>query len=386
MQKAFRYLLYPNREQAQAMTGLLETHRRLYNAALAERKSAYESDRRTVGYQEQSALLKTARKENPYLTLANCSSCQRTLKRLDRAFQAFFRRAKSGETLGYPRFRGYGRFGSVEFTHGDGSKLTSDGRAYFQGVGNVKVKLHRPVEGKIKAVTFCRQAGHWYVVFVCDIAETESEQSDGEKSDKPAVGIDLGLKSFFVTSDGEEVKPPKFYRKAQKKLRRVQRAVSRKRKGGANRRKAVQHLARVHQHVANQRKDWHHKTALSLVQRYGLVAHEDLNVKGIARSKLPGLAKSTHDVGWSQFLSVLRQKAECAAVLVVGVNPRNTTQACSNCGCLPAVRLKLSDRVYHCASCGFQSDRDFNAAKNILCRGAALSRAGTPPLGANAGQ
>lgn len=372
MNKAFRYLLYPNREQSEAMTALLNTHRHLYNSALAERKSAYEVEKRTVGYQEQSAHLKTTRKENPYLALANFSSCQRTLKRLDRAFQAFFRRIKSGETPGYPRFRGYGRFDSVEFTHGDGAKLTADGRAYFQSVGNVKVKTHRPVEGKIKTVTFCRQAGRWYVVFVCDVAETEAEQSD-----KPAVGVDLGLKSFFVTSDGEEVKPPKFYRKAQKKLRRVQRAVSRKRKGGANRRKAVQHLARVHQHVANQRKDWHHKTALSLVRRYGLIAHEDLNVKGIARTRL---AKSTHDAGWSQFLSVLRQKAECAAVLVVGVNPRNTTQMCSNCGCLPAVPLKLSDRVYHCAFCDFQADRDFNAAKNILCR------AGTPPLGVNVGQ
>jgi putative transposase len=381
LNKAFRYLLYPNREQSEAMTSLLNTHRHLYNAALAERTAAYERDKRTaayerdkrtVGYQEQSAQLKTTRKENPHLALANFSSCQRTLKRLDRAFAAFFRRIKNGETPGYPRFRGYGRFDSAEFTHGDGAKLTADGRAYFQSVGKVKVKRHRPVEGKIKTVTFCRQAGRWYVVFVCDVAVTEAERSRN-----PAVGIDLGLKSFFVTSDGEEVKPPKFYRKAQKKLRRVQRAVSRKRKGGENRRKAVQHLTRVHQHVACQRKDWHHKTALSLVQRYGLVAHEDLNVKGIARTRL---AKSTHDAGWSQFLSVLRQKAESAAVLVVGVNPRNTTQTCSNCGCLPAVPLKLSDRVYHCSFCGFQADRDFNAAKNILCR------AGTLPLGANVGQ
>ena len=260
----------------------------------------------------------------------------------------------------------------MEFTHGDGAKLTAEGRAYFQNVGDVKVKMHRPVEGKVKTVTFCRQAGRWYVVFVCDVDNAEVEQSD-----KPAVGIDLGLKSFFVTSDGEEVKPPKFYRKAQKKLRRVQRVVSRKRKGGANRRKAVQHLARVHQHVANQRKDWHHKTALSLVQRYGLVAHEDLNVKGIARTRL---AKSTHDAGWSQFLNILTRKAESAGAKTVAVNPRNTTQTCSNCGCLPAVSLKLSDRVYHCGFCGFQIDRDFNAAINILCR------AGTPPLGANVGQ
>lgn len=389
MQKAFRYLLYPNREQSEAMTRLLNTHRHLYNSALAERKAAYETQKRTVTYLEQSAHLKTTRRENPYLALANFSSCQRTLKRLDRAFQAFFRRIKSGDkkierTPGYPRFRGHGRFDSVEFTHGDGAKLTADenwktGRAYFQSVGEVKIKMHRPVEGKVKTVTLCRQAGRWYVVFVCDVPEVEAEPSDEERTgtEKPAVGIDLGLKSFFVTSDGGEVKPPKFYRKAQKKLRRVQRAVSRKRKGGANRRKAAQRLARVHQHVGNQRKDWHHKTALSLVRRYGLIAHEDLNVKGIARTRL---AKSTHDAGWSQFLSVLRQKAESAAVLVVGVDPRNTTQTCSNCGCLPAVPLQLSDRVYHCAFCGFQADRDFNAARNILCR------AGTPPLGANVGQ
>ena len=376
MQRAYRFRAYPNREQSEAMTGLLDTHRHLYNRSLAERKMAYETEKRTVTYLEQSAHLKTERRGNPYLALANFSSCQRTLKRLDRAFAAFFRRVKSGDTPGYPRFRGFGRFDSVEFTHGDGAKLTAEGRAYFQGVGNVKVKMHRPVEGKVKTVTFCRQAGRWYVVFVCDVDDIEAEPSE-----KPAVGIDLGLKSFLVTSDGEEVKPPKFYRRAQKKLRRVQRAVSRKKRGGRNRRKAVQHLARLHQHIGNQRKDWHHKTALSLVRRYGLIAHEDLNVKGIARTRL---AKSTHDAGWSQFLSVLRQKAECAAVLVVGVNPRNTTQACSRCGCLPAVPLQLSDRVYHCASCDFQADRDLNAAVNIRQR--ALNRAGTPPLGVNVGQ
>jgi putative transposase len=232
--------------------------------------------------------------------------------------------------------------------------------------------MHRPVKGDIKTMTFRRQAGRWFVVFVCDLPDT-----DCEPSANPSIGIDLGLKSFLVTSDGEVVKPPKFYRRAQKKLRRSQRAVSRKRKGGANRRKAVRTLARVHQHVGNQRKDWHHKIALSLVQRYGLIAHENLNVKGIAKTRL---AKSTHDAGWSQFLSILKQKAESAAVLVVGVDPRNTTQACSCCGTIAAVRLKLSDRWYHCASCDFQADRDLNAAVNIR------NRAGTLPSGANVSQ
>lgn len=122
-------------------------------------------------------------------------------------------------------------------------------------------------------------------------------------------------------------------------------------------------VARLHQHVANPRRDWHHKTALSLVNRYGLIAHESLNVTGIARTQL---AKSTHDAGWTQFVGILSQKAECASVQMIAVNPRNTTQTCSSCGCVPAVPLTLKDRVYHCASCGHVADRDVNAAMNIL--------------------
>jgi putative transposase len=374
MQKAYRFRAYPNGEQSEAMTSLLETHRRLYNNSLAERKCIYETEQRTVTYKEQSAKLKTERKTNPYLALANFSSCQRTLKRLDRAFAAFFRRLKTGEKPGFPRFRGFGRFDSVDFTIGDGAKLTAEGKAYFQNVGEVKLKLHRPVEGTIKTATFQRHAGHWYVIFVCDLGEVTAEPSTN-----PAVGIDLGLKSFLVTSEGGAVDAPKLYRKAQAKLRRSQRAVARKKRGGKNRRKAITALARVHAHVANQRKDFHHKTALSLVRRFGLIAHEDLNVKGMVRS--PGtlrvLAKSTHDAGWSQFVAILSHKAECAGVELVAVDPRHTTQACSQCGCLPPVPIGLSCRTYSCCHCGFTLDRDHNAAINIK------NRAGAPPLEAN---
>ena len=361
------------------MASLLETHRQLYNSALAQRKYIYESEQRTVTYLEQSARLKIARKSDDLLSLCNFSSCQRTLKRLDRGFQAFFRRIKAGEKpgqtfakqkVGYPRFRGFGRFDSVEFTIGDGAKLTKEGRAYFQSVGDVKLKLHRPVEGEIKTATFRRCADGYYVIFVCDV-----EQTITEPSQNPTVGIDLGLKSFLVTSDGELVEPPKLYRKAQAKLRRCQRSVARKKRGGKNRRKAVKNLARVHQHVANQRKDFHHKVAKSLVNRYGLIAHEDLNVKGMVRSL--NLAKSTHDAGWASFLTILWQKAECAVVKMVAVNPCHTTQMCSCCGCLPTVPITLSVRTYNCEHCGFSLDRDFNAAVNIR------NRAGTLPLQAN---
>jgi len=365
VRKAYKYRLYPTKVQAVAMAEAVETHRHLYNRALAERKTAYETEKRTVRYGEQSAHIKEDRTENVYLARTNFSSCQATLRRLDKAFQAFFRRIKSGDKAGYPRFRGRGRYNTVEFpSYGDGCRLR-DGRVYFQHIGTVKVKLHRPIEGTIKTVSFTQGADGWYVMFSCELPDVVLAPSTN-----PAVGIDLGLKAFLTTSDGEQVAPPRFYRKAQAKLRRVQRHLSRCKRGSNRRKKAVVQVAKLHSHVANQRRDWHHKTALALVQRYGVIAHESLNVKGIARTRL---AKSTHDAGWTQFVGILGQKAECAAVTMIAVNPRNTTQACSSCGCLPAVPLTLKDRVYHCASCGHVADRDVNAATNIKTIGLGLS-------------
>ncbi|WP_394796678.1 RNA-guided endonuclease InsQ/TnpB family protein [Armatimonas sp.] len=390
MQKAYKYRAYPSKEQEQAMLSLLNTHRHLYNEALSQRKHFYESEKRTVTYKEQSAQLTQDRKVNPYLAGANFSSCQRTLRRLDRAMQAFFRRIKAGENAhrapGYPRFRGYGRFDSVEFTIGDGAKLTKDCKARFMGVGDVKIKMHRPILGDLKTARFKKEANGWYVVVSSVLPDF-----DGEPSENPSVGIDLGLKSFFVDSNGDEVKPPKLYRKAQKKLKRLQRAVARKKRGGSNRRKAVKHLAKFSQHVKNQRGDFHHKTALDLVKKFGKIAHEDLNVKSMIRSL--NLAKSCHDAGWSGFIAILSHKAESAGVEVVAVNPRHTTQTCSNCGCLPVVSLTLRDRLYNCLHCGFSLDRDFNAAINIKNKAfpcqentrslVASPTARTEPLGVN---
>jgi len=371
MRRAFRYRLYPTKAQAVAMADAVETHRHLYNRALAERKTAYETEKRTVRYGEQSAQIKEDRAENVCLARTNFSSCQATLRRLDKAFQAFFRRIKSGEKPGYPRFRGRGRYNTVEFpSYGDGCKLNG-GTVYFQHIGAVKIKLHRAVEGVIKTVSCTESAGHWYVVFSCELPDVVLAPSTN-----PAVGIDLGLKAFLTTSDGEQVAPPQFYRKAQKRLRVAQRHVSRCKRGSNRRKDAVKQVARVHQHVANQRRDWHHKVALSLVRRYGVIAHESLNVKGIARTRL---AKSTHDAGWTQFVGIIWQKAECASVQMIAVNPRNTTQACSACGCLPAVPLTLKDRAYHCASCGHVADRDVNAATNIKTLGLSV-RELTPAL------
>jgi putative transposase len=346
------------------MGAMLETHRRLYNDALAERKQMWEEAQRSVSYGDQSAQLKAARKTNAFLAATNFSSCQATLRRLDKAFQSFFRRVKTGETPGYPRFKGRNRFATVEFpSYGDGCRFDGQ-RVYFQHIGRVKVKLHRPFEGTIKTVAFTREADGWHVVFSCDLGPVDVAQADG-----PAVGIDLGLKAFLVTSEGESVAPPQYYRKAQAALRRAQRKVARRQKGSKRRAKAVHALQRQHQRVSNLRRDFHHKTARALVARYGTVVHEDLNIRGIARTRL---AKSTLDVAWGTFLHILSYKAEEAGVTVIAVSPHNTTQACSQCGALPDVPKTLADRVHTCSSCGYVADRDLNAAQNILRLGSSL--------------
>lgn len=357
VRRSFKYKLYPNRAQVTAMEELLETHRRLYNSALEQRKTAYETGGLSVSYFDQTKWLKEIRPQSAYLSGANVSSLRRTLRRLDHAFSGFFRRAKNSEKPGYPRFRGRGRFNSVEFVLNNGARVTSEGRVYFQGIGAIKVKLHRPVEGRVKTIRFSRQADGWFVVFSCEAAQVETTPSSN-----PSVGIDLGLKSFLVTSHGETVAPSRFYRKAQKKLRRTQRAVARKKRGSKRRRKAVQGLARLHRHVADQRRDFHHKTALDLIRRYGRIAHEDLNVQWLADSRL---AKSCRDAGLSQFLSILSHKAAWAGVEVKAVDPRYTTQTCSSCGRLAEERLNLKARVFSCCHCGLILDRDINAALNI---------------------
>ena len=275
MRKAFKYRLYPIRQQDAAMSAMLETHRRLYNDALAERKQAWEQQR-SVSYGEQSGQLKATRKTNPFLAATNFSSCQATLRRLDKAFQAFFRRVRAGETPGHPRFKGRNRFDTVEFPSvGDGCRF--DGcRVYFQHIGRVKVKLHRPIEGQIKTIAFKREADGWYVVFSCDLGDVAVPPSSG-----PKVGIDLGLKAFLVTSEGESVAPPQHYRKAQAALRRAQRKVARRQKGSKRQAKAINLLQKQHQRIGNLRRDFHHKTARALVRCYGTVVHEALNVVGL---------------------------------------------------------------------------------------------------------
>ena len=374
MRRAFKYRLFVNVNQERELGIMLESHRRLYNACLGQRKTTYEEEKRSVKYAEQSAWFKAERVANPYFARLNFSSAQSTMRRLDKAFAHFFRRVKEGAgEPGYPRFKVRDRFNSIEFpSHGDGIRLAGN-RLRVQHVGTIRVKLHRSVKGEIKTLTLKREAGKWHVIASCDLGEAPVKPSA-----LPPVGIDVGLESFLTASNGKSEPNPRYLKEALPELRRAGRAVSRKKKGGGNRREAVRRLQKIHTRVKNLRREHHYQVACRLVLAYGLIAAERLNVQGMLRSRR--FSRAISDAGWSGFLNILRHKAESAGVQYVEVDPRGTSQECSQCG--QEVRKDLSVRWHDCPNCGLSLHRDHNAALNILARG--LGR--TAPAEVNVGQ
>jgi putative transposase len=368
MRRAYKYRLFPNVTQARELSAMLESHRRLYNACLAQRKTTYETFSKSVKYSEQSAWFKLERGVNQYFARLNFSSAQATMRRLDKSFAAFFRRVKAGQCPGYPRFKSHDRFDTVEFpSNGDGIRLTAN-RLRVQHVGTVRVKVHRPHQGTIKTVSLTREGDKWFVVLSCDLGNVVVPPNG-----LPAVGIDVGLEHFLTTSDGEHVANPRFAKTELPELRRQQRSLSRKVKGGKNRRKQRKRVTALHARVKNLRREFHFKTALGLVRRYGLVAVESLNILGMLKNRR--LARSISDAGWCQFLNTLRNKAESAGCTFVEVDARGTSQQCSSCGAV--VKKDLSVRTHSC-SCGLVLQRDVNAALNILAR---AGQVGMQPVG-----
>jgi putative transposase len=366
MRFAYKYRLYPTKAQAEFLDNQLREACSLYNAAKQERDDAWKMCRKLINYYDQANQLKAMRADG-CLTLANFSCCQDVLRRVDKTYKAFFGRVRRAEKPGFPRYRSSRRYDSITFpSYGDGCRLLDNGKLRVQGAGHIKVKLHRPVEGEIKTVTIKREAGRW---FVCFSVERESRPLPASAAE---IGIDVGLTSFAVLSTGAEIENPRHYRKAEARFRCAQRKVARRKNKRSNqRRKAVRLLQRAHAHVANQRRDFQHKEARKLVNAYGVIAVEDLNVKGLAAGML---AKSVHDAGWSQFIAMLSYKAECAGRVLVKVDPRATSQTCL---CGARVPKTLADRWHDCSVCGLSASRDYVSAQVIL------SRAGTRPSGAN---
>lgn len=356
MRVAFKYRLYPTKTQTAFLDGELREACSLYNAAKQERDDAWKVCRKSINYYDQANQLKAMR-ANGCLTLANFSCCQDVLRRVDKTYKSFYARVKRGEKPGFPRYKTSRRYDSITFpSYGDGCGLMND-RLRIQGAGQIKVKLHRAIEGTIKTVTVKREADRWIVVF-----SVECEVSPLPASDR-VTGIDVGLNSFAVLADGTEIENPRHYRKAEARFRRYQRMVARRPSKRSNRRrKAVRLLQRAHAHVVNQRKDFQHKLSRSLVNEYGTIAVEDLNVRGLASGML---AKSVHDAGWSSFIAMLSYKAESAGRVLVKVDPRGTSQTCI---CGARVAKTLSERWHLCSACGLSAGRDHVSAQLILQR------------------
>lgn len=357
---SYKYRIYPNRAQVVGMTDMLGSFCDLYNACLQQRIEAYQRQGKTLNFYDQANELKAVRAVDERLAGYSFSAEQQVVRRLDKAFKAFFGRVKKGKG-GFPRFQAKSRWDSAEFRVGDGLTIRKTKRITVVGIpGQIKVKWHRnlPAEAKVGAAVLSRSCGKWYVCFQITVPKLY-----GPWPDKGAVGVDVGLSSLIATSDGETVPTPQFTKDAAKKQRRLQRALSRCKRASKGRLKAKRNLALHSARTANKRRDFAHKLSRDLVSRHSLIAVEDLNVFGLARAML---AKSVHNAAWTQLRAMIEYKAENAGVRVVAVNPRGTSQTCPECG---AVAVKtLSTRVHNCTECGCVMDRDVAAAKVVLHR------------------
>ena len=357
MIKAYKYRLYPTKNQTVKLVLQLNAHRFLYNSALEQRKLCYQHQNKSINYYEQAKSLKEIKTWGQF-TDCNFSSLQQTLKKLDKSFQSFFRRVKTDEKAGYPRFKAADRFNTIAYgSIGDGCQIKNE-RLHLQGVGHIKVKWHRVIDGDIKTLSITRRNDKWYVSFAVEYEPLNLPKTGN------SIGIDVGLNSFLTTSEGYQIEAPEYYRNAERKLIKAQRVLSRRKKGSNRRKKARKLVANQHEKTANQRLNFCHKVANELVKENDSIAVEALNIKNMVKNR--HLAKSITDASWGMFLLILKSKAENAGREYQAVNPHGTSQKCSSCGSV--VKKSLAVRVHKCPSCGLKLDRDINAAKNILAR------------------
>lgn len=394
MHRAYKFLLRPTVGQAAALGEMLRDHCSLYNGALQERREAYSHvSKTTVRYGDQSAQLKEIRAFDPERHGRwSFSSQQATLRRLDKAMRAFFRRLRAGEKPGYPRFRGVNWFDTVDFPKdGDGCRWDSTPhdpvtRVRFQGVGHVRVHQHRAVKGRVKTVSVKREGRQWYLILACDDVPAEPLPSTCA-----VTGIDMGVAHFLTTSEGEHLPNPRRGKLGADALADAQRALKafprRKRQNRtAKHRQAVEKVADLHRKVRRQRTDHAHKTALAMVRTYDVIAYERLSITNMVRTPKPkpdpempgsflpngaaaktGLNKSIHDAGWGVFLGILAHKAESADRVLIPVDPRNTSRTCPVCGYVSGENRTTQEK-FECTRCGHTANADHIGAINIAIR------------------
>ncbi|MDP9844026.1 putative transposase [Streptosporangium lutulentum] len=396
MRRSFKFLLRPTTHQQTALTACLDDHRDLYNAALEHRRTAYRKAGVSVRYADQSAELKDIRAADPNgQGRWSAGSQQQTLRRLDRAFAAFFHRIKAGQTPGYPRFKGRGRFDTIEWpATKNGATWDSTPhdptatRLRLLGIGHLRVHQHRTVRGTVKTISVKREGTRWYVILSCDDVPAEPLPATGRQA-----GFDMGIVHFTTASepiegvtDGQgHVANPRYLKTAADRIAAAQRVYARTRRGSKRRTKAARQIGRLHRKVARQRADHAHKTALAVVRACDVIAVEDLRIANMTKAPAPrpdpertgaylrngsaakaGLTTSIVDAGWGVFLTILASKAESAGREVIAVNPANTSRTCPAPGCGHLAREnRLTQADFVCVVCGYTANADVVGALNV---------------------
>ncbi len=360
MRKTFKYRIYPSKSQITNMNNILELTRWVYNETLALRKNTWETEQKSISLYETSNKLTGWKKEKPEL-LKNVQSqvLQNAQLRVDLAFKAFFRRLKNKENPGYPRFKGKGRYTSITYPQ-SGFRIHPDQTVYLSKIGRVPVILHRQIYGTIKTCTIKRTpTNKWYVFFSCEVDKQKPLLKTGK-----IVGIDLGLITYIQCSDKTKIDKPRFFKEEQKSLTKAQRKFSKFPEKAWNKEKQNAKLvvARVHERIKNKREDFCHKASNDLIKKYDLIIHEALDVKAMLEQKK--WSKSISDASWSTLIEFLTYKAENAGKKIRSVDPRGTSQRCSQCG--HEVKKDIKQRVHDCPHCGFKTSRDHNSSLEIL--------------------
>ncbi|MBE9211421.1 transposase [Plectonema cf. radiosum LEGE 06105] len=373
----YEFKLKPTKNQINLFEEWLETHRRVYNYALSERKDWYKSrtcqinacslhscyiiraDEPRPTFASQCKSLTAARKSNEYLNKVNAQSLQQTLRRIEKAFVSMWER-----NHGFPRFKKVGRMRSFSFPQ-LGKNPLQNGFIKLPVIGQVKLRQSREIPGGgiLKQARIVKRVSGWYVMLTvqwdCSYAQPIPH---GE-----GIGIDVGLISMVATSNGLLIKRPRFFVEAEGKLKLLQQRVSRKHKGSNNWLKAHKKVAKLHEYVANCRKDWHRKLSHQLCNNNGMIFVEDLNLVGLSRGML---GKHCLDAGFGQFFNILEQTCFKRGVFFQKVDARKTSQICPNCQHETGKKV-LAERIHKCDNCGYQTDRDVAAAQVVLIRGLA---------------
>lgn len=348
--RAYKFRLYPNKTQRQEMQTHLWVSKNLWNDGLELAKQLYQDYEKFPTRQTYQEISKNSG--------LHSQVAQDVFIRLYLALKAKIRRKKAGLKGGFPRFKSIDRVKSLHYPQSGFCLKVDKKKLTVSPFGEINIKTHREIEGKIKTLTLKREStGKWYAILTAEAEPINVPKKEGEQ-----VGIDLGLMTFATISNGEQIKKPKHMKIYEERLADAQRDLSKKKLRSRNRKKAKLKVARVYAKVADTRKDWLHKTANNLLSRYSFIALEDLNVQGIAEEH----GKGVSDAGWSIFTNTISYKAESAGCEVVFVNPKNTSKDCSRCG--TEVPKELHERQHNCPSCGLSIDRDLNAAINILNR------------------